>query len=145
VLRRINDRNCGAFPGPKSAGARESVTRVILRVKMTGRAKNDQSSSKEIPMNKTLLATIVCSMFALPASADMISGGKIASVDAGGTSFRYSKKKKNWRFEITDKTVIRVGDKTANLSDLKTGQSVKVEYQRQGNTLAALIIIGIGF
>src|SRR5262249_61192557 len=96
-------------------------------------------------MNKTALAIIVCSIFALPATADTISGGKITSVDAGGTSFSYSKKKKNWRFRITDKTVIRVGDKTGNLSDLKTGQSVKVEYQRQGNELAAMIIIGIGF
>jgi hypothetical protein len=96
-------------------------------------------------MNKAMLAIILCGMFALPASADTVSGGKITSVDAGGTSFNYSKKKKNWRFKVTDKTVIRVGDKTGNLSDLKTGQSVKVEYQRQGNTLAALIIIGIGF
>ena len=98
-------------------------------------------------MNKTALAitVIFCSMFALPASADTISGGKITSVDAGGTSFNYSKKKKHWRFRITDKTVIRVGDKTGNLSDLKTGQSVKIEYQRQGNALAALIIIGVGF
>jgi len=94
-------------------------------------------------MNKTMLAIIVCSMFALPAGAATISGGKVTSVDAGGTSFSYSKKKKNWRFKITDKTVIRVG--TGSLSDLKTGQSVKVEYQRQGNALAALIIIGIGF
>jgi len=96
-------------------------------------------------MNKTMLAIIVCSMFALPAGAATISGGKVTSVDAGGTSFSYSKKKKNWRFKITDKTVIRAGDKTGSLSDLKTGQSVKVEYQRQGNALAALIIIGIGF
>ena len=96
-------------------------------------------------MTKTMLAIILCCVFALPAGAATISGGKITSVDAGGTSFSYSKKKKNWRFKVTDKTVIRVGDKTGNLSDLKTGQSVKVEYQRQGNTLAALIIIGIGF
>jgi hypothetical protein len=96
-------------------------------------------------MNKTALAVIVCSMFALPADAATISGGKITSVDAGGTGFSYSKKKKNLRFRVTDKTVIRIGDKTGNLSDLKSGQSVKVEYQRQGNSLAALIIIGIGF
>jgi hypothetical protein len=96
-------------------------------------------------MKKTMLAIILCSMFALPARADAISGGKITSVDAGGTSISYSKKKKSWRFRVTDKTVIRIGDKTGNLSDLKTGQSVKVEYQRQGNALAALIIIGIGF
>jgi hypothetical protein len=96
-------------------------------------------------MNKTALALIVCSMFALPASAATISGGKITAVDAGGTSFHYSKKKKNWRFTITDKTVIRVGQKTGNLSDLKTGQPVKVEFQRQGGSFAALTIIGIGF
>jgi Cu/Ag efflux protein CusF len=96
-------------------------------------------------MNKTALALIVCSMFALPASAATISGGKITAVDAGGTSFNYAKKKKNWRFRITDKTVIRVGQKTGNLSDLKTGQSVKVEFQRQSGSLAALMIIGIGF
>src|SRR5258708_25439005 len=35
----------------------------------------------EISMNKTALALIVCSMFALPASAATISGGKITSVD----------------------------------------------------------------
>jgi Domain of unknown function (DUF5666) len=93
-------------------------------------------------MQRTVLAFIVCSMFAVPASAGTISGGKITSVDAGG--FNYSKKKKSWKFKITDKTVIRVGQKTGNLSDLKTGQSVKVEFQRQGNAFAALII-GIGF
>jgi hypothetical protein len=96
-------------------------------------------------MKKTTLAIILCGMCALPASADTISGGKITSVDAGGASFSYAKKKKHLRFRITDKTVIRVGDKTGTLSDLKSGQSVKVEYQRQGNALAALIIIGIGF
>jgi Domain of unknown function (DUF5666) len=96
-------------------------------------------------MNKTVLAILMCSMFALPASAATISGGKITSVGAGGTSFNYSKKKKNWRFRITDKTVVRVGQKTGNLSDLKTGQSVKVEFQRQSGSLAALMIIGIGF
>jgi len=96
-------------------------------------------------MKKTMLAIILCSVFALPASADTISGGKITSVDPGGTSFSYSKKKKHWKFRITDKTVIRVGDKAGNLSDLKSGQPVKVEYQRQGNTLAAMIIVGIGF
>src|SRR5258706_594753 len=104
-----------------------------------------KAKNREPPMNKTVLSIIVCSMFALPAGAATISGGKITSVDAGGTSFSYSKKKKHWKFRITDKTVIRVGDKTGNLSDLKTGQSVKVEYQRQGSALAALIIIGIGF
>jgi Domain of unknown function (DUF5666) len=93
----------------------------------------------------TILPIILCTVFALPAKADTISGGKITSVDAGGTSFSYSKRKKNWKFKVTDKTVIRVGDKSGNLSDLKTGQPVKVEYQRHGNTLAALIIIGIGF
>jgi Cu/Ag efflux protein CusF len=96
-------------------------------------------------MKNTMLAIVLCGMCALPARADTISGGKITSVDAGGTSFNYSKKKKHWKFRITDKTVIRVGEKKATLSDLKTGQSVKVEYQRQGNALAALIIIGIGF
>jgi hypothetical protein len=99
----------------------------------------------EISMNKTVLAIIVCSMFALPANADTISGGKITSVDAGGTSFHYSKKKKHWTFRITDKTVIRVGQKTGNLSDLKTGQSVKVEFQRKGSDALATLIIGIGF
>ncbi len=95
-------------------------------------------------MNKTVLAIVVCSVFALPASADTLSGGKITSVDAGGTSFHYSKKKKHWTFKITDKTLIRLGNKTGNLSDLQTGQPVKVEFQRQGNAFAALII-GIGF
>ena len=96
-------------------------------------------------MTKAMLTIILCGVFALPASAATISGGKITSVDAGGTSFSYSKKQKNWRFRITDKTVIRVGDKTGTLSDLKTGQSVKVEYQRQRDAFATLIIIGIGF
>jgi 3-dehydroquinate synthase class II len=72
-------------------------------------------------MNKTVLAIIV------------------------GSIVNYLKKNKQWRFRVTDGTVIRVGGKTANLSDLKAGQSVKVEYQRQGNTLAALTIIGLDF
>jgi len=95
-------------------------------------------------MNKTMLAIILCSMLALPASADTISGGKITSVDPGGTAFHYSKKKKSWTFKVTDATVVRVGNRTGNLSDLKTGQSIKVEFRRQGNLLTALII-GIGF
>ena len=96
-------------------------------------------------MHKTMLAIIFCSTFALPATAYTISGGKITSVDSGGKSFHYSWRKKHWTFKTTDTTVVRVGNKTGSLSDLKTGQSVKVEYQRQGNALAALIIIGIGF
>jgi hypothetical protein len=95
-------------------------------------------------MNKTVLAFIVCSVLAVPAGAATISGGKVTAVDAGGTSFNYSKKKKRWTFRITDKTVIRVGKKTGNVSDLKTGQPVKVEFQRQGDAFAAMII-GIGF
>jgi hypothetical protein len=95
-------------------------------------------------MNRTVLAVILCSVFALPAGAATISGGKVTSVDAGGTSFSYAKKKKNWTFRITNKTVIRVGNKTGNLSDLKAGQPVKVEFQRRGEAFAALII-GIGF
>jgi hypothetical protein len=55
-------------------------------------------------MKKTMLATILCSMLALPASADTISGGKITSVDPGGTAFHYSKKKKSWTFKVTDAT-----------------------------------------
>ncbi len=93
-------------------------------------------------MSKIVLAVILCIMFALPASADAISGGKITSVNAGGAS--YSWKKKHWRFKITDMTVIRIGNKTGSLSDIKLGQSVKVEFQRQGNERLALII-GIGF
>jgi hypothetical protein len=96
-------------------------------------------------MKNAALAIILSGMFALPASADTISGGKITSVDSGGKSFSYSKRKKHWRFGITDKTIIRVGDRAGNLSDLKTGQSAKVEYQRQGNSLATMIIVGIGF
>jgi hypothetical protein len=96
-------------------------------------------------MKKTMVAIVLCGMCALPARADTISGGKITSFDPEGTSLNYSKKKKHLRFRITDKTVIRIGDKTGKLSDLKTGQPVKIEYQRQGNTLAALIIVGIGF
>jgi hypothetical protein len=96
-------------------------------------------------MKSATLAIILCGTLALPARADTISGGKITSVDPGGKSFSYSKKKKHWRFKITDKTTIRVGDRAGNLSDLKTGQSAKVEYQRQGNSLATTIIVGIAF
>jgi hypothetical protein len=99
---------------------------------------------KEIRMYKTMLAIILCTTFALPASADTISGGKITSVNAGGTTLSYSKRKKHWTFRITDATLVRVGKKTGNLSDLKTGQPAKVEFQRQGGTLAALII-GVAF
>jgi len=96
-------------------------------------------------VNKTTLAILICSMFVLPASAATISGGKITSVDAGGTSFSYARKKKNWRFRITDKTIVRVGNKTGSLSDIKAGQAAKVEFQRQGDERIAVIIIGIGF
>jgi hypothetical protein len=95
-------------------------------------------------MSKTVLAVMVCSLFALPASADAISGGKITSVNAAGTSFNYSKKKKHWTFKTTDMTVVRVGNRTGALSDIKTGQPVSVEFQRQGSERVALII-GIAF
>jgi hypothetical protein len=138
-------RENGQSPGKPDPG-RESLIRAILALKRTVRTQQRSSSSNgDFTMNKTVLAILMCSMFALPASAATISGGKITSVDAGGTSFNYSKKKKNWKFRITDRTVVRVGQKTGNLSDLKTGQSVKVEFQRQSGSLAALTIIGIGF
>ena len=95
-------------------------------------------------MKKTTLAIILCGMCALPASADTISGGKITAVNSGKTSFNYSKRKRHWTFKITDTTLIRVGKKTGNLSDLRTGQPAKIEFQRQGSALAALII-GIAF
>src|SRR5215813_1579062 len=124
----------------------QRVTRVILSVKMTGRLGNDHppTMDKEILMHKTMLAIILCTTFALPASADTISGGKITAVNSGKTSFNYSKRKRHWTFKITDTTLIRVGKKTGNLSDLRTGQPAKIEFQRQGSALAALII-GIAF
>jgi hypothetical protein len=64
-------------------------------------------------------------MLTLTASAEAISGGKVSSVNAEGTSYRW-------------------GEKTGNLSDLKTGQPAEVEFQRQGDSLTALLI-GIGF
>jgi hypothetical protein len=101
---------------------------------------------RETPMNsiKMALAIVICGMLALPASADVITGGKVTSVNAKGTSFIYSKKRKRWTFRITDKTVFRLGEKTGNLSDLKTGQPATVEFQRQGASFTALLI-GVGF
>ena len=96
-------------------------------------------------MHKKMLAIILCSAFALPASADTISGGKITSVDTGGKSFHYSWRKKRWTFKTTHTTVVRVGNKIGSLSDIKAGQSAKVEFQRQGDERIAVIIIGIGF
>jgi hypothetical protein len=96
-------------------------------------------------MNKTMLAIILCGMFALPASADAISGGKITSVGSGGKSFHYSWRKKRWMFKTMDTTVVRVGSKIGSLSDIKAGQSAKVEFQRHGDERIAVIIIGIGF
>jgi hypothetical protein len=93
---------------------------------------------------KMALATLVCGMLTLPAHADAVSGGKVTSVNADGKSFTFARKKKHWTFKITDKTVVRVGEKTGNLSDLKPGQPVKVEFQRQGPLFTALLI-GIGF
>ena len=93
---------------------------------------------------KTALAILLCSMLTLPARADAISGGKITSVNTEGASITLTKKRKHWTFRITDKTVFRVGEKTGTLSDLKTGQPVKVEFQRQGASFTALLI-GIGF
>jgi hypothetical protein len=113
---------------------------------MTARLGNNHPPArhKEILMHRTILAIMLCTAFALPASADTISGGKITSVAAGGTSISYSKKRRHWKFRITDTTLIRVGNKTGGLSDLKTGQPAKVEFQRQGGSLAALII-GVAF
>ena len=93
---------------------------------------------------KIALAVVISSMLALPASADAISGGKVTSVNPEGTSFVYAKKQKRWTFRITDKTVVRVGKETGNVSDVKAGQPVKVEFQRKGNLFTALLI-GVGF
>jgi hypothetical protein len=38
-------------------------------------------------MSKTVLLAILCVIFALPASADAISSGKITSVESGGNAF----------------------------------------------------------
>jgi hypothetical protein len=83
-------------------------------------------------------------MLALPASAEAISGAKVTSVNADGKSFIYTKKKKRWTFRITEKTVFRQGENTGSLSDLKTGQPAKVEFQCQGASFTALLI-GVGF
>jgi hypothetical protein len=101
---------------------------------------------KETPMIsiKTVVAIVVCGMLTLPAHADTISGGKVTSINADGKSFIYTKKKKHWTFRITDKTVLRQGENAGSLSDLKTGQPAKVEFQRQGASFTALLI-GVGF
>jgi hypothetical protein len=95
-------------------------------------------------MNKAMGAVIVCSLFALPASADTISGGKITSVNTVGTSFNYARNKKHWRFKITDAPLMRVGNKAGRLSDIKIRQPAKMEFQHQGDSLAATIV-GIAF
>ena len=94
--------------------------------------------------NKTALIMMACTMLALPASADAISGGKATSFSTEGTNFIYAKKKRHWTFTITDNTLVRVGRKTPSLSDLKTGEPAKIEFQHEGGSLAALLI-GIGF
>jgi hypothetical protein len=93
---------------------------------------------------KMVLATAVCGTLTLPANAEAISGGKITSVNPERASFTYAKRKKRWTFRITDKTVFQVGEKIGSLSDVKTGQPAKVEFQRQGASLTVLLI-GIGF
>jgi len=60
-------------------------------------------------MKSTVLAVIVCTMLALP-------GAAATSAKASATL-----KRENWRFMIADKTLMRVGDKICNLSDLKGG------------------------
>ena len=112
---------------------------------MTGCTNTMTFEQEGSPMHKTMLAIILCSTFALPARAYTISGGNITSVDSGGKSFHYSWRKKHWTFKTTDTTVVRVGNKTGSLSDIKAGQSAKVEFQSQGDERIAVIIIGIGF
>jgi hypothetical protein len=97
---------------------------------MRGRTNTIIFEQEGSPMHKTMLAIIFCSTFALPATADTISRGKITSVDSGGKSFHYSWRKKHWTFKTTDTTVVRVGNKTGSLSDIKAGQSARVEFQR---------------
>jgi hypothetical protein len=111
-MKVVSKWHCSATEEPAA-----TLPRHDRRVGAILRTIGKQAKNRETPMNKTVLSIIVCSMFALPAGAATISGGKITSVDAGGTSFSYSKKKKHWKFRITDKTVIRVGDKTGTLSD----------------------------
>ena len=44
-------------------------------------------------VSKAVLAIVVGSILTLPTSAESISGGKVTSVNAEGTSFTYAKKK----------------------------------------------------
>jgi hypothetical protein len=76
-------------------------------------------------ISKTVLAIAFGNLLTLTASAEANSGGRITSIHTERTSFR-------------------LGEKATDLSDLKTGQPAKVEFQRQGDSLTALQI-GIGF
>jgi hypothetical protein len=64
-------------------------------------------------ISKTVLAIAFSSILMLTASAEAISGGKVMSVNAERTSFR-------------------LGEKTGNLSDLKTGQPAKSRISAPG-------------
>jgi hypothetical protein len=84
-----------------------------------------QEAASMNSISKTVPAIAFGSLRALTASAEAISGGRITSIHA-------------------ERTIFRLGEKTGDLSDLKTGQPAKVEFQRQDDSLI-LLPIGIEF
>ncbi len=95
-------------------------------------------------MGRTMVAAIICTMFALPAVADTISGGKVIAVSDGGKSFKYRWKHKNLTFKTTDKTVVQVDKQAGTWSDIKAGQAAQIQFYREGNERYVLVV-GIGF
>jgi Cu/Ag efflux protein CusF len=72
-----------------------------------------------------------------------VAQGKIKTVAADNKEFVFTDKDgKDWTFQLSDDSRIRLADKDLKLNDLKTGDEVAVIYEKQGAKLMAKEVCG---
>jgi len=91
-------------------------------------------------MINLLIATVLA--FATSAHADFAvvhfeGGGTIIAVDAAGKTFTCHWKSDDSTYKTTDKTAFLIARKAADLSDLKVGETVTIDYHLDGNERVA--------
>lgn len=83
------------------------------------------------------LAVVALVVFAMPAlAADETAKGKIKSVQADKNTFVLTDAKaKDWTFEMSATSKVKLADKDGKLADLKAGDEVTVTYEKKGEKL----------
>ena len=70
-------------------------------------------------------------------STGKIGNGIVTTLDDAAKTFGCHWKTRDWTYRTTDKTTFRIGSQAGSWSDLKVGQSVKVNYHWQGKNRVA--------